>query len=107
MELIINYIADFLWDWPLIVTILSTGIYYTLTCKYFQIKYFKHICKSTLGSIENIKSADAKKNHSINSLTTLETFFTVIATTSGVGNITGVATAISLGGAGEIGRAHV
>ncbi|WZL73053.1 amino acid carrier protein [Clostridiaceae bacterium 35-E11] len=102
MELIINYIADFLWDWPLIVTILSTGIYYTLTCKYFQIKYFKHICKSTLGSIENIKSVDAKKHHSINSLTTLETFFTVIATTSGVGNITGVATAISLGGAGAL-----
>ncbi|QXM05418.1 alanine/glycine:cation symporter family protein [Crassaminicella indica] len=96
MELIINYIADFLWDWPLIVTILSTGIYYTLTCKYFQIKYFKHICKSTFGSSENTKEYNA------NSLTTLETFFTVIATTLGIGNITGVATAISLGGAGAL-----
>lgn len=96
MEYLIRYIADLLWDWPLIVTILSTGVYFTVTCDFFQIKYFGHIFKSTLGSAEN-----GPQDHS-NALTTLETFCTAIATTTGVGNITGVASAIVIGGPGAV-----
>jgi len=96
METVIYYIADLLWDWPLIVTILTTGIYYTLTCKFFQFKYFKHICQSTFGSSENHYKI------SKNTMTGMEAFFTAIATTSGVGNITGVATAITIGGPGAL-----
>lgn len=102
MAKLINYAADFLWDWPLIVTILSTGIYYTLACNAFQIKNFKHICKSTLGDSEGIKRAYSLKKGKKENLTGLETFFTVIATTSGIGNITGVVTAIEIGGSGAL-----
>lgn len=102
MGRLINYIANFLWDWPLIVTILSTGIYYTLACNAFQIKHFKHICRSTIGDSEGIKQVYSFERKVQGSLTSLETFFTVIATTSGIGNITGVATAIKIGGPGAL-----
>lgn len=102
MENFIKYVSSFFWDWPLIVTIFSTGIYYTLTCKFFQIKYFKHIFNCTIGNSESIKSVYSLKQKNSSTLTGLETFFTVIATTSGIGNITGVAVAIEIGGPGAL-----
>ncbi|MDW7668144.1 MAG: amino acid carrier protein, partial [Bacillota bacterium] len=96
MENLLSYLSDILWDWPLIVLILSTGIYFTFSSGFFQIKYFKHIFQNTIMS--------KSKNDSSESITPkpIETFYTAIATTAGIGNITGVATAISFGGPGAL-----
>lgn len=96
MEHGIEYISSLLWDWPLIVAILATGIYFTVSCNFFHIKNFPHILKMTLFGTK------WGENKNENALSTFEVFFTAIGTTAGVGNIIGVSTAISLGGPGAI-----
>jgi len=96
MESLILYVADLLWDWPLIVAILSTGLYFTVASGFFQIKHFRHIVKNT---ICGVASSDERSG---NTPKAVETFYTAVATTAGVGNITGVATAITFGGPGAL-----
>lgn len=96
MDKALEYIADLLWDWPLIIAILSTGIYFTISCKFFHIKHFPHIFKSTL------LSGVQKSQKTDKSLSAFEAFFTAIGTTAGVGNIVGVSAAVSIGGPGAI-----
>lgn len=95
MEQIIKFLVDLLWDWPLIITILSTGIYYTVSSKFFQIKYFKLIWKKTFKNIR-------RENRNENESNMFQTLFTSLGTTAGIGNITGVTSAVVIGGPGAI-----
>lgn len=93
MEQIVEFLVDLLWDWPLIITILSTGIYYTLSSEFFQIKYFTFIWRRTFKAISN----KDEKNISM-----FQTLFASLGTTTGIGNITGVTSAVVIGGPGAI-----
>lgn len=95
MESFILYAANLLWDWPLIVAIMSTGLYFTFSSGFFQIKYFRHIVKNTILGESSNGSCEQKPKGK-------ETFYTAVATTVGVGNITGVVAAITFGGPGAV-----
>ena len=100
MENILQAMVDFLWGLPLIIVILFTGLYITLRSGFFQIRFFGHIMKNTLGKIFTKKNKEEAKGKGI--LSPLEAVSTAIGGSVGVGNIGGVATAIATGGPGAI-----
>ncbi|MGE6257062.1 alanine/glycine:cation symporter family protein [Heyndrickxia sporothermodurans] len=99
MEKILESFSAFLWGLPLIVTILFTGLYFTIGSKLFQFRFFPHIMKNTFGIIFKRKSSD-KNTKGI--LSPFEAVSTAIGGSVGVGNIGGVATAIAVGGPGAV-----
>ena len=93
-------INEFVWITVGIPLLLFVGILITILTKGFQIKYFKHIFKSTVGKIFSKK----KKRHTADSssISQFQALCTALASTIGIGNITGVSAAILTGGPGAI-----
>ncbi len=90
-------LVGWLWGLPLILTILATGIYFTLSTKFFQVSHFGHIMKKTFG-----KLLVKDKGEGEGILSPFEAISVAIGGSIGVGNIGGVATAIAVGGPGAL-----
>ncbi|WP_394923649.1 alanine/glycine:cation symporter family protein [uncultured Robinsoniella sp.] len=92
LNTILGNIDDFLWGIPLIVLILTTGIYLTIRLKGLQItklpKALKYMFKNEEGGHGEVTSFAA--------------LCTALSATIGTGNIVGVATAIVAGGPGAL-----
>ncbi|MBQ9993218.1 MAG: alanine:cation symporter family protein, partial [Clostridia bacterium] len=93
-------VNNFVWVTLGLVLLIGTGILMTSLTKFFQVTHFGHWIKETIGSIfKKSVSAHSKEKASISQFQAL---CTALAATVGVGNIAGVATAISLGGPGAV-----
>jgi AGCS family alanine or glycine:cation symporter len=95
---ILERITGWLWGVPLIVTILGTGLYFSIRSNFFQFTHFKHIMKNTFGKLSSKDKGEGKEGV----LSPFEAVSTAIGGTVGVGNIGGVATAIAYGGPGAV-----
>ncbi|MBQ7047226.1 MAG: sodium:alanine symporter family protein [Oscillospiraceae bacterium] len=84
------------WGTPLLVLLLGTGLLFTVRLRAFQFKDFSYILKSTFFSLFQ------KDEENRNGTSQLRAVSTSLAAAMGTGNIVGVATAISIGGAGAI-----
>ncbi len=91
-------LVGWLWGVPLIVTILGTGLYFTISTGFFQFAKFGHIMKKTFGDLLKRDSGEGKSGL----LTSYEAISVAIGGSVGVGNIGGVATAIAVGGPGAV-----
>ena len=92
-----KFMADFLdkicgcvWGNGLIFLLLSTGIIYTVKLKFIQFRLFPFLIKS------------AKSGNKNSGLSQFKTVCMSLGTAMGTGNITGVASALSIGGAGAV-----
>ena len=84
--------ADYLWNGPILVTLLlGGGIYFSLRSKLTPILFFRHSLKLL-----------SKRSTSQKGISSFESVSSQIAGIVGMGNISGVAVAISLGGPGAI-----
>ena len=84
--------ADYLWKGPILVTLLlGGGIYFSLRSKLTPILFFRHSLKLL-----------SKRSTSQKGISSFESVSSQIAGIVGMGNISGVAVAISLGGPGAI-----
>jgi AGCS family alanine or glycine:cation symporter len=92
-------LVGWLWGLPLIVTILGTGLYFTITTGFFQFAKFGHIWKETFGKLFK-RHAGEEGAEGI--LSPFEAVSSAIGGSVGVGNIGGVATAIAVGGPGAV-----
>lgn len=90
--------SEFLWGLPLIVTIIFSGIFFSLGAKLFQFRYFGHIMKETFGKLFDKKRREVDKGEGV--VSPLEAVSIAIGGAVGTGNIGGVATAIAVGGPG-------
>ncbi|MFC1564029.1 alanine/glycine:cation symporter family protein [candidate division KSB1 bacterium] len=100
VDLILNYADKFnkiLWGPWTLVLIATVGIYLTARSGFFQIRQFKFIVRNTFGKMFERKKSDERGRMSPFQATT-----TALASTVGMGNIAGVATALSVGGPGAI-----
>lgn len=88
-------ISRAVWGPAMLVLLIGTGVYLSVGTGMFQFTRFGEMLRVTLGGM----FAKKKKGGSISPFQAVST---ALAGTMGVGNITGVATAISLGGAGAI-----
>lgn len=93
-----NVVKEFVWERLGLFLLIGTGIIMTFATKFFQLRHLKHWMKNTAGSLTD-KSVKGKDK---NSISQFQTLCTALAATVGVGNIAGVAAAISSGGAGAI-----
>jgi AGCS family alanine or glycine:cation symporter len=93
---IIKEINGVLWGYILIFLLCGTGIYFTVTLRFVQVRKFKAAFKKTFGGVKFGQKAGKDGMSSFQALTTS------IAAQVGTGNLAGAATAIAAGGPGAI-----
>lgn len=96
MAEIISTISGTLWGLPMLLSIAACGILFTFGTKFFAFRHFGHICKNTIGSLSK---SDGKSKTGVSPF---EAACIAIGGAVGVGNITGVASAIAMGGPGAV-----
>jgi len=99
MELVakvVDAVNVVLWDYALLILLLGTGIIYTVSLKFIQVRKFGAGMKMLFGNFSLHGNGGEKGLSSFQALTT------AIAAQVGTGNIAGAATAIAAGGAGAI-----
>lgn len=94
MEQILNTVNDIIWGPPLLTLLLFVGIYLTLRLRFIQVRHFVRAHKCIFQ-----KNIDSSHKGAISNMQAL---MTALAATIGIGSITGVATAVAIGGLGAI-----
>ena len=89
-------INDVVWGPPMLVLLVGAGILLTIMTKGFQFRKFGYAMKNTMGKV--FKKQEAGEGE----ITPFQAMSTALAGTVGTGNIAGITTAITLGGAGSI-----
>lgn len=90
-------IDSVLWGPWTMVFIASCAVFFSLKSGFFQIRKIRFILKNTFGKIFDRSEAKHKGR-----MTPFQATSTALASTVGMGNIAGVATALSIGGPGAI-----
>ena len=93
-----NTVNGFVWGKGLYL-LLAVGLVMTVVTAVFQVTHFGHWWKETCGSLFNKNVSGHTTNKSISQFQAL---CTALAATIGVGNIAGVAAAITIGGPGAV-----
>lgn len=93
-ERIITGFSDLAWGTPLLVLLLGGGLFFLLYSRMLPFRYFRHAFAILLGRYDD-PSEPGHINH-------YQALSTALAATVGMGNITGVALAITMGGPGAI-----
>lgn len=91
MESVVNWMVDQVWSLGLVVFVLGAGLFFTISTRFVQLRYFKH----TIKLIFEGKSSQ-------NGISSFQAFCLALAGRVGIGNIAGVATAIAFGGPGAV-----
>jgi len=92
LDQLISSASGFVWGIPMLVLLVGTGLYLTIRLKGMQFWALGHAIKLIF---EKEKNADGDITH-------FQALMTALAATVGIGNIVGVATAITFGGPGAV-----
>ncbi len=92
-ELIITA-SDFVWGAPVLILLLGGGFYFLLVSRLAPVKYIGHAIQIIRGKYDNPEEAGQLKHY--------QALATALAGTVGMGNISGVAVAITTGGPGAM-----
>mgnify|MGYP000637686200 CR=1 FL=1 len=99
METLIHRLQEFVWGPGMVFFFLATGIRFTLSSGFFQIRKIHIWMGKTLGAL---KKKEVRRAGEEQSISQFQSFCTALGATLGTGNITGVATALVFGGPGAI-----
>lgn len=88
---ILHQVNTFLWNFPMLVLLLGTHIYFT-----FKLKFIQRLLP------KGIRLSFSKQETSENGITPYAALSTALAATIGTGNIIGISTAIAIGGPGAV-----
>ncbi|MCL4814297.1 MAG: sodium:alanine symporter family protein [Vicinamibacteraceae bacterium] len=91
-----SWLNGYVWGVPMIVLLVGTGVLLTVLTGAAQFRYLGVALVEVLGKLRQRKSTAA------GSVSPFQAVATALASTVGVGNIAGVATAISIGGPGAM-----
>ncbi len=86
--------VDYAWGWPLVILLIGGGLYLTVLSKFVPFLGIRHAIEILRGKYDN-PDDPGEISH-------LQALTTAIAATVGVGNIGGVAIAITQGGPGAV-----
>jgi AGCS family alanine or glycine:cation symporter len=86
--------AEFMWGPPLLVLLLGGGLFFTLYCQFIPFRYVRHGLNVLRGKYDD-PSDPGQVNH-------FQALSSALASTVGMGNISGVAIAIHTGGPGAL-----
>lgn len=93
-------INNLVWGIPMLILIISTGIWMTFRTGFFQVVRAKIVADETFFAI--FKKRHVTKTKDKKAISQFQVLSTALAATIGTGNIAGVATAIAVGGPGAI-----
>jgi len=93
MSEFLGWLATFIWT-PVLFLIIFGGLFFLIYSRFIQYKYFKHAIDVLRGKYYDPKDAGQIEPY--------EALSTNLASTVGMGNIAGVAIAISIGGPGAL-----
>ncbi len=96
-EVILANIAAFMWGVPLVILLVGGGVFFVFHSHFRPYRYLKHALDITLGKYS--QQSDKKDQGDISHFQAL---MLALSGTLGLGNIAGVAVALTLGGAGAI-----
>ena len=91
-----SWINGIVWGIPALVLLMGAGIFLTILLKGFQFRKFGYAMKNTIGKM--FQKHEAKQGE----VTPFQALTTALAATVGTGNIAGITSAVTLGGAGSI-----
>lgn len=91
-------INGFVWGPIMLILLVGTGVYITFLTNFFQFSKFGLTMRETIGKILTGKREKSKAG----TVTPFQAMTTALASTVGVGNVAGVATAIASGGPGAV-----
>ena len=94
---LITRISDFMWGPWTMLFIAFVSVFLTSRARFFQVSRFGYIMRKTFGGMFN-RSGDQDPER----MTPFQATSTSLAGTVGMGNMAGVATALSIGGPGAI-----
>jgi len=94
---LVTRISDLMWGPPTMIFIAFVSVYLTFRTRFFQVTNFGYILRRTFGRMFD-RSGDQDENR----MTPFQATTTSLAGTVGMGNMAGVATALSIGGPGAI-----
>ncbi len=94
---LITRLSDLMWGPWTMLFIAFVSVYLTVRTRFFQVSRFVYILRSTFGQM-----FDRSGDQSANRMTPFQATSTSLAGTVGMGNMAGVATALSIGGPGAI-----
>ena len=90
----ISAFAGFMWGLPLLIILLGGGIYFSIYSRFIPFKYFRHGVNILLGRYNDPNDPG--------DITHFQALSSALASTVGLGNISGVAIAIQMGGPGAL-----
>jgi len=94
LEQILVTFANYAWGTPLLVLLVGGGIFFLLYCRFMPYRHFRHGIQVLTGKYDD-PDAPGDINH-------FQALSSALAATVGMGNISGVAIAIGVGGPGAI-----
>lgn len=94
IERVIIDFSEFIWGTPLLILLLGGGFFFMIASKLLPFRYIRHAIDILRGKYDNPDEA-GQINH-------FQALSTALAATVGMGNISGVAVAITAGGPGAI-----
>lgn len=92
IEELIATLSGIVWGPPMLILLVGTGLYLTIILKGLQFRALPHA----------LKLIWSKDSHQEGDISHFASLMTALAATVGIGNIVGVATAITLGGPGAV-----
>ncbi|MEW6131559.1 MAG: sodium:alanine symporter family protein [Pseudomonadota bacterium] len=92
IESLVSTLSGWVWGPPMLILLVGTGIYLTVLLKGMQFRVLGHAFKLVF---------DKERGH-LGDISHFAALMTALAATVGIGNIVGVATAITLGGPGAV-----
>jgi alanine or glycine:cation symporter, AGCS family len=95
----VTAVSDFIWGFPMIFLLLSSGIFLTIRLRFLPFMKTGHIFKATLGEMFSRKK---NQNNGEGTITPFQAFTSALSATAGATNIVGVPIAIALGGPGAL-----
>lgn len=93
-----SFVNGIVWGPYMLALLVGTGIFLTVRSGFMQFRHFGTIFKNTVGILH---TPEAHKKNEFG-VSPFQAVMTALASTVGTGNITGVATAIALGGPGAV-----
>lgn len=93
-----SFVNGIVWGPYMLALLVGTGIFLTIRSGFMQFRHFGTIFKNTVGILH---TPEAHKKNEFG-VSPFQAVMTALASTVGTGNITGVATAIALGGPGAV-----
>ncbi len=94
IESLVEDFSSWVWDWPLLILLIGGGIFFLIYSRFTPFFYFKHAIEVLSGKYD--------KEHAPGELSHFQALSSAIAATVGMGNISGVAVAIVMGGPGAV-----